>query len=422
MLKKKLKMIVLITVVLFATMFSFNQCFATDASSDVSTNEIITNAVTEDATTQGDIMPISEDTNQAPISTTDETSDETSEEADAAEPEIYSDDLYLAGSDVVMDKLVDGNVYIIANTVEITGQVSGNLYVFANNINFSGAQIRYSVYAFGQTVKFDGACNDLYIASNNINVTYDSYIVRDVHAIASSIDFFGAVGRNVNVISNSLNLEEKTENEESETEPRRALIYGKLDYKAPNEITVPDGVVEGEIIYNKLLVNNTNSNGNVVLNYVISLAQCIIYTFVVFFLMLWLTPKFVEKSKEFVSAKMAIGLAIGIVSVIVSIFVTLLLTFLRISAPVAILLMTAYILLASIGFATISICLANKFAKHAKLGKKLALLLLVTIILWALTQIPYAGGIIWLVLTLTGLGILLFYSFTKNKKDKNIEE
>ena len=138
--------------------------------------------------------------------------------------------------------------------------------------------------------------------------------------------------------------------------------------------------------------------------------------------MLWLTPRFAKKSASFVSGKMGIGLGIGIISAIAAIIIFFLLSFSVIAAPIAVAFITAYCLLASLGLAVVSICFAHKFAKDGSLGKKLGMLAIVTIIIWALTQIPYIGGYIWILVTCAGLGSLLYYSFTKHKDDTKVEE
>lgn len=406
MLKTKWKMIVLITIISLMVTFNFTVAFATTA--DVATTDDTTSQTTDE-----DVSLISENsTDQNAVE------DETSTE-DSSEQEVYKDDLYLIDNNVVMDKLVDGNVYILANTVEITGQVNGNLYVCANNISFNGSYVRYSIYACANTIDFDAACNDLYVACNSMNVTYDSYIVRDIRAISKSMKFIGAVGRNAYITADSLSFgDEATDDEQS----KLALIYGNLNYISPSEITIPDGIVEGDTTYTAS--SNVNSNSSIsatIYDYIISLAKCLLFTFAIFFLMLWLTPKFVDKSSEFVSKKMAIGLGLGILSIIAAIIIFFLLTFSIIGSSVAMAFITSYILLVSFGFATVCIGLTSKFAKDAKLGKKLGTLAITTIILWVLTKIPAIGTFIWFIITFAGTGYILFYTFTKNSSKKKIE-
>ena len=328
-----------------------------------------------------------------------------------ATQDIHEDDLYLTGTSVTMDKLVDGNVYIFANDVTITGQVNGNLFVFANKLSFSGSYVRNSIYAFANEVEFDGACNDLYIACNNMNVTYDSYVVRDVRAaVSSNLNFVGAVGRDAYLSGNNIAFGEGDS---------LGLIYGNLSYSTPSEISIPEGVVEGEVNYSAINNDSTEkSTQDIIMGYVFSLISALVYTFIVYLLMLWITPKFVERANEFVSSKFFGGLGIGIAASIIVVIASFFLLLIRFTAPVSFALIALYGLLLSISFAVVSVCITKKFAKSEQRGKTFGILALVTIVLWALQQLPFVGWAVSLIITMAGLGIVLLYAFTKNKAKK----
>ena len=128
--------------------------------------------------------------------TTSETTGETSTEETTTEDEIHTGDLYIFENNAVMDKLVDGNVFIFGSNVEVTGQVNGNLFVFADTVKFNQSYIRYGIFACANKIYYNGACNDLYAAANNLEMTYDSYVIRDVKAVSSNAIFTAAVGAN----------------------------------------------------------------------------------------------------------------------------------------------------------------------------------------------------------------------------------
>ena len=292
-------------------------------------------------------------------------------------------------NNVTMDKLVDGNVYIFGNNVTISGQINGNLFVFAQKLTFSGSYVRNTIYAFANEVEFDGACNDLYIACNSLNVSYDSYIVRDVRAVTSStLNFIGAVGRDAYLTANSISF--------GESEDSRALIYGNLEYKTPSEIDIPEGVVTGETKFEAITTNSDNTTvdmGQIIANKVMDLVRAIIYTLVVLALMIWLTPKFVEKTSEFVSTKAFLALGIGILSFVVMIIAGIILLISNIATPVGFAVLFAYGLIVSISQAIISAAVAQKFASDTK-AKTFLFAALATIVIWALKLIPYVRGIV----------------------------
>ena len=200
MLKKNFKFLVAIFLII-ATFFSYSVCFADNAGDHAKTMTISENA--------GDNVKATE--------TTENTVNE-------EEPEIYNGDLYLFDNNIVMDKLVDGNVFVFGNNVEVTGQVNGNLFVFANKLTFNNCYVRYSIFACANSVNYNGACNDLYVASSTLEMTYDSYVVRDVKAVSSDVIFKAAVGRDVDLSCGKVDFGE------GENIP---VIYGSLRYSAP---------------------------------------------------------------------------------------------------------------------------------------------------------------------------------------------
>ena len=172
MIKKNFK-ILAILLILLTVISSFSLCFADEAK-----NEVVATDTNQEATTE-----------------------KTAEEAETNQ-EVHNGDLYLFDNNVKMDKLVDGNVYIMGNNVEITGQVNGNLFVLANKVSFGtksefdnegketkkaeSCYVRYSIFACAQEIYYNGACNDLYAACGNLEMTYDSYVIRDVKAVSSN--------------------------------------------------------------------------------------------------------------------------------------------------------------------------------------------------------------------------------------------
>ena len=157
-----------------------------------------------------------------------------SEESSTSEQEIYNGDFYLFANDIVMDKLVDGNVFIFGSNVEITGQVNGNLFVLAKTLKFNKSFVRYDIFACANSIYYDGACNDLYVATSNLEMTYDSYVIRDVKAIGTETILKSAIGRDVDLLANNKNFGE------GENIP---VIYGNLRYTANKEIELPEGIL-----------------------------------------------------------------------------------------------------------------------------------------------------------------------------------
>lgn len=390
MLKNKTKVFLLIiTFIVLASTFSF-------ATSDPAVNPISQNTVSETNTI--------ETNGEQDITTTEN-----------EEPEIYNDNLYLFNDNVVMNQLVDGNVYIVGQNVEITGKVNGSLFVIADTVTFSkDSYIMQSIYVCANELYLNGAANDLYAIANKVDMSYDSFMLRDLYVTANSFNFNGGAGRNAFVSAKDFNF--------VNTEGSAAIVYGNLTYTSSNELTLSNNLVQGEIKYSKYEnAFGEKSVQDIILDYIVDFLKVLLYTVAVFLLALWLAPKFVEKSSSFIGKKSAMALGVGIISCVVAIIVSICLLFSVIAIPLGFAIFVLFMLMLSIAFAVTTICITNKVKEKFKFNNKYSTaltLILVTLILWALEQIPYVGFVVSIIVSLFGFGVTLLYLFTKNKKDE----
>ena len=389
--RKSLKiLLILVTILSLISTFSL----ATDDTAAVTTSDDIA-ANSEDNTsgTEGE--------------TNNENSENTVTEDNKAE---VNNDLYLADTEVTISDTVNGNAFVIAETLTVTGQIGGDLFVMAKTINIEG-QIYGNVFALADTITLNGLIYDLYATCGTLNVSYDGVAYRDLKVNCNKATINGVIGKNINISTNtSLTLESD------------CIIYGDLNYSAPNEIEVAEGVVTGNVNYKNLSNINVNNSDSAV-DYVLALLMTIIYTLVIWLLMTKLAPKFYGKVTSLTSKKMLLAFVIGLVSIIVIPVVSILLLITAVAAPVALLLMVVYGLVIAISSAVLAITLASKLANKVKVLAKLNNLLaviIVTIVLWALKLIPVAGGIISFLVVLTGFGMVIMSLF--NKKEKTVEK
>ena len=178
MLKNFSKLLFLLLTVSIITSISFS--YATEAVTTSETNQT-TNTVTTEKT-DAETAPV-EDTN-------------------------YYGDLYIFDNEVVIDNVIYGNVYAIGNTVEITGQIEGNLFVVAMDLKLDKSYVGGGIYAYANNIYYNAASTYLYASANNIEMTYDSYVVRDAKINATSSIIKAAIGRDLELISSKNNLGE----------------------------------------------------------------------------------------------------------------------------------------------------------------------------------------------------------------------
>lgn len=369
MYKKSFKFLLTLFIII-TLMFSFSICFADE---DVNSNNTVTTS-------------------------------EENVKTEENEPQINNGDLYLFNNKVVMDQLVDGNVFIFGNDVEITGQVNGNLFVFANNVKFNkSAYVRYSIFACANSIYYNGACNDLYSASNKLEMTYDSYVVRDVKAVSSSTILKAAVGRDVDLATSSLDTGADSE---------VPIIYGNLRYSSNEEKQISKDIVQGDITYSKTLSNKDNNIEKTIIDILIVFLTCIATTLIIYAFINKFTPQFKNKlSNENLNLKNIFKyLGIGLLSFILVLVICILLLSIGIGAKLAIIIALLFTLLCLISIPIFSIVIANILKPVFKIEKNsifYLLLSLVSILLYAITLIPYIGFIIKVIIKSIAIGMLI---------------
>lgn len=371
MLKKNLKLFAILLIIL-TIISSFSLCFAEEVNLTATDTEM----------TQ---------------ETTEETTDETTEE------EIYEGDLYLFDSNIVMDQLVDGNVYLIGNNITVSGQVNGNLFVFGNNVKFDNCYIRYSIYVYANNVYYNGACNDLYAAAiQNLEMTYDSYVVRDVKAISNSTILKAAVGRDVDL---------KTDSADFGADNEVPIIYGNLRYSANEEKTFEDGIVEGEIIYSSKNITNGNSIVENIGNIVIAFLTTIITSLVIYAIIYKIKPDYVNKlSSDHSPIYLLKCFGIGLLALIAGIIVSVILLMTTVGVQLAFIFAFILVLIGLFATPITLIYITNLLKPILKIEKTYLyyiVLALVSIVFYGLTYIPFVGGWIGFIIFILGYGFIV---------------
>ncbi len=329
---------------------------------------------------------------------------------DDEQTEIYEGDLYIfENKSYTMDKLVDGNVFIFGKDVTITGQVNGAVYVCASGTLTidENAYIGSDLFAFAQTIELNGLIFDVYAAADKLNINSGASIYRDIRAYANDMTLAGSVGRDAFFSANKMSI---AEGEDTLT------VYGDLSYESKRELAnIDKATIQGEIKYSEYVENDDNEN--VVVDLIISAISTIIFNILIYIVLVFFAPKFVEKTKEYVSTRGLLAFAIGIAFTIAVPVVAFVLLMLNVGAASAAMLLIVYAAILMINAFVVAIA-ANEFiAEKLKIGdskfKKGLLLMATSLILWAVRKIPFIGGWISIIVFMCGVGIVIFYQFDK---------
>ena len=381
MLKKFSKLLILLLVIL--TICSFSFCYATDAV------------------------------------TTSETATQTTDVSESTANNIHYGNLYLVGTDVVVDKIVYGSVFVIGNTVEITGQIENDLYVIANTLKVDssvnkGGLIQGNIYAIANSIDFNGVCNYLYSISTKINTTYESCVYGNAKIITSNATILSAIVRDLELLCTKASF---SENEQP------AVIYGNLTYASINDIEIPEGIVSKDIIHKGFISTLHNYS---LKNIIIGIVSAIVTVLALYFVLNKFTPNFVEKinSKKLSAINLLKAFGIGLASIILVLLVSLILLVTFVGAKLAIILVLLYIVLCFISVPALSIAIAKALKPVLKVEKTIIFLLVlsaVSIVLYGLTLIPFAGIVLSFIIKVTAIGLII-YSYLLHHKELTDEE
>lgn len=178
------------------------------------------------------------------------------ETVNVSKGEVVNDDLYLVGSEVVMDGAVNGDVVAFGNQVIINGDVTGSVIVAAQTVIIRG-KVSNSVRAAGASVTMIGNTGgDLVATAGTVNVSPGSSIGRDLLVACGSVTTDGPVTRNIKgnagrmVLNGSAGGDVLIDVGELKLGPQ-ALIIGSLTYTSERDASISNtGAVKGQVTHN----------------------------------------------------------------------------------------------------------------------------------------------------------------------------
>ena len=381
MLKNKIKIIVLITLMIISLLIPVVKA---------------ENEVDVQTSTTDQVDPISENENQETIT-------------------IKDGDEYLFQDNVTIDTPVDGNLFIFANTVTINSQVGGDAFICANTINIEeNAYILSNVFASANTINMKGIVYNIYSVSDTL--TIDGFVYRDVRSICNTLNINSMVGRNVFANCSSINFKEKAESNPSVAS--YGNIQGSLNYYSDEEITIPEGAVAGETNFTSLK-NNTFD----ISIYMYSLGAILVSAIVIWLIGLWISPKLLQHTNKTMSWKKALQIiGLGIIVPIVATLLAFIILLIPIASQFFILLLGLLMILFFISTSVTLIDINDGICNKCNISKnvyKLGFLIIITFIYWLLTFIPYLGAILSVITVIWGIGSVSYKLFIKeNDNDK----
>lgn len=378
MLKNKFKIIAILMVIILCLMVP------------------IVRAENEDVATNDDVALISEDAGEEAANTS----------LPKSEPELKKEDVYLAGDDITVDYIVDGNLFIFADNVTINSQIGGDAFIFAKNVTISETGYIYSnLFTIAQDITISGTVYDLYTLGQD--VTINGYVYRDIKVASNALHINGLVGRNAFVFASTIDFFEDHSEEGNESAiTAKGIINGDLNYTSNSEISIPEGAVTGSINFTEVKEDATPT----IQSYLLSLGRFIATVLIIWLLCLWITPKFLKNTNSVFSKKMLPIVGYGILTPIVATIAFIILLAIEITSSIALISLLLLFILLAVSTSIFVIAINNLICNKLKIEKTigiLGMLILTSAIYWGINLVPYLGGLLSIVAIVVGLGIIM---------------
>ncbi|MFZ2390254.1 MAG: polymer-forming cytoskeletal protein [Minisyncoccales bacterium] len=157
--------------------------------------------------------------------------------------EIINDEVLLVGNNITVNSDVVGNIYAFGQKVYINGNVDGDIIGAAQSIVVNG-NVTGNIRTASQSIEINGKVErSVSAVGQDIILSVDSLIERNVLFAAETVDIAGNVIGSVNVIAETLNISGKVNN--------NVNFYSNMAVKDNSGlILTPTAVISGDISYN----------------------------------------------------------------------------------------------------------------------------------------------------------------------------
>ncbi|NPE30238.1 hypothetical protein HNV12_20230 [Methanococcoides sp. SA1] len=330
--------------------------------------------------------------------------------------ETINDDIYIVGDTLIINGDILGDVVAAGGTVQITGNVSGDLIVAAGDVTVSGI-IGDDVRVACGTFELSGQIgDDLLVAAGTVSTTETANVSGDATIRSGDADLAGNFGGLLEVSAGSLVISGNIEGDAKLDSPDITIqpdssVKGNLEYTAPKEIPIPTGTVGEDIKFDREGERGDRSDADGVFKGIAIVGKIAYYLFL-FALGVISILVFPQKTEDIAKniqkeplKKIAVGLLILIGSFIGAVVLSI--TIIGIPIALLLLLLLAIVLMIAKIYTAIWIGEAT-FEKAGFKDNQWATLAVGLLIVLILTELPFVGGIIGILVTLVAMGSMYF--------------
>lgn len=338
----------------------------------------------------------------------------------------FGSDFFAAGGMLNLTEPVEGDAILAGGHVSTASEVKGDLVAAGGEVSIGGA-IGDDLYAAGGSVQFDAIVNgNARVAGGDISVGPATVVAGGVSLSGGQVAFEGVAHKYLQASGGSVRLDGEVVGD-AEVHAKELLIGpearigGRLVYHGPSAPTVPEGaVISGGVEFHEQDAGRFFHDVRPeVRDAATGLGTFLWFlgVFVAGALFVLLLPGFTSEAAAAIGRKPLPSLGLGLAILLCVPFLAVVLLITIIGIPVALLLMSLYLLVLFLGWITAALFVAQRGLAAFRPGRpvtrggQLLALLLGLVALWLLRQIPFLGGWIGFVALLAGIGALTWRAF-----------
>ena len=339
-------------------------------------------------------------------------------------------DYFGAGGMLNLTDRVEGDAILAGGQVTTASEITGDLMAVGGEVSVAGA-IGDDLNAAGGTVRLDAIVNgNVRLAGGEVNVGPATIVAGGVSINGGQIEFQGVAQQYLKASGASVRLDGEVIGD-VEVRARELLIGpsarigGRLVYHGPSEPTVPEGAVIGGIEFHPSDIGRQFQEVDPAVRDAATGLGTFLWFLGMFLagaLFVLLLPGFTSEAAAAIGRKPWPSLGLGLAILLCVPFVAVVLLVTIIGIPVALLLMSLYLLVLFLGWITTALFVAQRGLAALRpsrplvtRGGQLLALLAGLVVLWLLRQLPLVGGLIGFVALLAGIGALAWRTFNGSR-------
>ncbi len=343
--------------------------------------------------------------------------------------QIYDGDYFAIGSGVEISGTVTRDVYILGSQVIIDGDVEGDVLLAGGSVEVAGT-VKGSVRAIGAQILIHGIVGkSVSVCGGNVHMTNTADIGHGVVIVGGNVDLSGNIGADATIAASNLRLAGNVKgNVKAFTGQFRvtslAVVGGDIYYSSGTPIWVePEASVGGNLQKHKsnvqMLVKQGWFDTILLSSKVAGFLMNLIYTFAMGWVIIKLFPHSIQNTLHFLETKPWRAILHGFVVAVVVPLMSVLLLMTILGVPFALTLIAANI----VGFYTAKIYVILWGSRvlfrrmHIKASDMVAYSTGI-ILYFALLLIPYFGNALSIVSMLAGLGAIISVQLHRGKGKK----